>query len=102
MLEVTGAYSETLFGKFKLVALRSPKAKLNRPVLAIPTLCGTIRPDQISKELESARPTDLLVWERRNRQGYFDEFHFAFFFWSLAFSVQPKLLFPISEVKSIS
>ena len=71
---------ESLFGHFKHVIERSPQADMNRSVLLIPTLCGTLDDEIITQALNQATQKDLIRWEadnipytvRKMRQAFFN------------------------------
>ena len=53
---------ESLFGKFKNMVARNPKAEFNRIVLAIPPLCGTLTEARIASALQSTKQSTLDQW----------------------------------------
>ena len=58
---------ESLFGKFKSVIQRSPKADFNRLVLLIPSLCGPgLDENSVLKALQSVSHKDLKQWQKEN------------------------------------
>lgn len=65
-LLVSSDIIESLFGKFKVVLQRNPKAEFNRIVLALPALCGTLGEFEIDKALNDVSHLDLKAWEKRN------------------------------------
>ncbi len=65
-LVVSSDIIESLFGNFKHILERSPRADMNRTALLIPALCGN--PDQaaILSALGQVRHRELMVWEQEN------------------------------------
>jgi hypothetical protein len=71
---------ESLFGNFKHIINRSAKADMNRLALIIPTLCGNLNEEIISKTLNMTTHKELKEWEeenipytmRKKRQKFFD------------------------------
>lgn len=57
---------ESLFGKFKHIIERSPISDINRMALAIPTLCGTVKEDDILDAFRDIKHDDIVRWESEN------------------------------------
>ena len=57
---------ESLFGKFKTIIQRSPKADFNRTVLIIPALCGRIDDAAVDAALRQVSHKDLKEWQETN------------------------------------
>jgi len=57
---------ESLFGNFKHIINRCPQADMNRSCLVIPTLCGILDKNTISKTLNTTKHKDLKLWEEEN------------------------------------
>lgn len=53
---------ESLLGKFKIVVARNVKAEFNQNVLTIPSLCGKLDADRITKALAAVTQRDLERW----------------------------------------
>jgi hypothetical protein len=72
---------ESLFGNFKHIINRCPQADMNRSSLVIPTLCGNLDENIISKTLNMTKHKDLKLWEeenipytlRKRRQEFFSD-----------------------------
>lgn len=79
-LLVSSDIIESLFGCFKHILNRSPQADMNRTVLLIPALCGTLNEEVITRALKQASQDDLEQWEKKNisytvrkqRQAFFN------------------------------
>jgi len=67
-LQVSTDALESLFGKFKTIIQRSPKAEFNRTVLAIPALCGQLDDAAVDLALREVSHTDLKRWQEANVQ----------------------------------
>ena len=65
-LLVSSDIIESLFGKFKLLVARNPKAEFNRIVLSIVTLCGITTPEGITSALDQVKQSDLDTWTKEN------------------------------------
>lgn len=65
-LLVSSDIIESLFGNFKYVIERSPKADMNRTVLLIPALCGTKSENDFNQALSLVRHKDLQEWDKDN------------------------------------
>jgi hypothetical protein len=65
-LLVSSDIIESLFGNFKHIIARSPQADMNRSVLLIPALCGTLDNDVITQAMRSATQNDLKEWEKEH------------------------------------
>lgn len=65
-LLVSSDIIESLFGKFKLLVARNPKAEFNRIVLSIVTLCGNPSGEAISMALRDVKQSDLDHWTEKN------------------------------------
>jgi len=63
-LAVSTDVLECLFGKFKTVIQRSPKADFNQTVLTIPALCGTLDENSVDRALRQVSHKDLMHWRR--------------------------------------
>ena len=71
---------ESLFGCFKHILDRSPQADMNRTVLLIPALCGTLNEEMMTQALKQASQHDLKQWKKKNisytvrkqRQAFFN------------------------------
>jgi len=80
-LLVSSDIIESLFGNFKYVIERSPRADMNRTVLLIPDLCGKRTESSLQKSLSLVRHRDLQAWDaenipytiRRNRSGFYSQ-----------------------------
>lgn len=78
-LLVSSDIIESLFGHFKHIIDRSPQADMNRSVLLIPALCGTLSDKGITQALKQTSQDDLKSWEdenisytvRKQRQAFF-------------------------------
>lgn len=55
---------ESLFGKFKVIVARNPKAQFNRIVLTMPAICGDVSKDYIDHCLQETSHLDLKEWEK--------------------------------------
>ena len=66
VLPVSSDLLESLFGKFKGIVARNPKAEFNRNVLAIPCLCGNLSASTIDEALSAVSHSDLEQWEREH------------------------------------
>ena len=79
-IPVSSDIIESLFGNFKHIINRSAKADMNRLALIIPTLCGNLNEEIISKTLNKTTHKELKEWEeenipytmRKKRQKFFD------------------------------
>jgi hypothetical protein len=79
-IPVSSDIIESLFGNFKHIINRSAKADMNRLALIIPTLCGNLNEEIISKTLNMTTHKELKEWEeenipytmRKKRQKFFD------------------------------
>jgi len=79
-LLVSSDIIESLFGCFKHILDRSPQADMNRTVLLIPALCGTLNEEMMTQALKQASQHDLKQWEKKNisytvrkqRQAFFN------------------------------
>jgi len=65
-LQVSTDALEALFGKFKTIIQRSPKADFNRTVLAIPALCGKLDAAAVDLALREVSHKDLKQWQEAN------------------------------------
>ncbi len=65
-LPVSSDIIESIFGKFKLLVARNPKAEFNRIVLSLVTLCGKVSPEAISLGLHQVKQSDLDKWAEKN------------------------------------
>ena len=65
-LSVSSDIIESLFGKFKHIIDRGSMLDMNRSVLLIPTLCGTLEPDSVAAALKATRHADVKDWDRLN------------------------------------
>lgn len=65
-MPVSSDIIETLFGKFKSVLARNPKAEFNRIVLAIPCLCGKLDEAIVYQGLGEVTHRELRDWEAQN------------------------------------
>ena len=65
-LLVTSDIIETLFGVYKNMVARSLKAEINRSILCIPALCGTLTDAKIAEALGTIKQKDLDEWGRTN------------------------------------
>ena len=65
-LLVSSDIIESLFGNFKHIIERSPKADMNRPVLLIPALCGKREGTVVMQALHQASHVDLETWEKEH------------------------------------
>lgn len=65
-LLVSSDIIESLFGHFKHILERSPQADMNRTVLLIPALCGSLNEVIITGALNQASHRDLEKWEKDN------------------------------------
>lgn len=57
---------ESLFGNFKHVIERSPRADMNRMALLIPAFCGQRDEVRITQVLNQVQHNELAKWEREN------------------------------------
>ena len=79
-LLVSSDIIESLFGHFKHIIERSPQADMNRSVLLIPALCGTLSDKVVTQALKQTSQNDLKLWEdnnisytvRKQRQAFFN------------------------------
>lgn len=67
-LLVSSDIIESLFGRFKTIIARSPRAEFNRMILTIPTLCGHPGKIDIVQKLKTVSHKDLLSWIKINIQ----------------------------------
>lgn len=65
-LVVSSDVLESLFGKFKVIIARNPKAEFTRNILALPTLCGKRSSIDIDNALHQVTHRDLQRWATRN------------------------------------
>jgi hypothetical protein len=65
-LPVSTDILESLFGKFKIVIQRNPKAEFNRISLIIPCLCGDFNKSLVQEALLKTSHADLMLWEKNN------------------------------------
>ncbi len=65
-LPVSSDIIESLFGKFKTIMQRCPRAEFNRMVLLMPCLCGNNGPTSIAEALSSTSHLELKNWEKMN------------------------------------
>lgn len=65
-LLVSSDIIESLFGSFKHILARSPRAEMNRTVLVIPALCGNTDPIGIAQALAQTTHRDLQRWEQQH------------------------------------
>ena len=65
-LLVSSDIIESLFGNFKHIIERSPKADMNRTVLLIPALCGKLTDTTVTQSLRQASQADIEAWEKKN------------------------------------
>lgn len=65
-LLVSSDIIESIFGKFKLLVARNPKAEFNRIVLSLVTLCGKVSPEAISSGLRQIKQSDIEQWAEKN------------------------------------
>jgi hypothetical protein len=65
-IPVSSDIIESLFGNFKHIINRSAKADMNRLALIIPTLCGNLNEEIISKTLNMTTHKELKEWEEEN------------------------------------
>ena len=65
-IPVSSDIIESLFGNFKHIINRSAKADMNRLALIIPTLCGNLNEEIISKTLNMITHKELKEWEEEN------------------------------------
>jgi len=80
-LLVSSDIIESLFGNFKHIIERSPQADMNRTVLLIPALCGTLTDTTVTQSLRRASQADIEAWEkeyipytvRKKRHAFFNE-----------------------------
>jgi len=80
-LLVSSDIIESLFGNFKYVIERSPRADMNRTVLLIPALCGKRSESSFQQSLSLVRHHDLQAWDeenmpytmRRNRSDFYSQ-----------------------------
>ena len=78
-LPVSTDILESLFGKFKTIIQRNPKAEFNRNSLVIPCLCGDFSDSLVHEAISKTTQTDLLHWEEtcvpksmaKQRHAYF-------------------------------
>lgn len=54
---------ECLFGKFKVIIQRNPKADFTQNVLIIPALCGKLDEASVDRALRDVTHTDLMNWK---------------------------------------
>ncbi len=64
-LLVSSDIIESLFGNFKHIIERSPQADMNRTVLLIPALCGTLTDTAVTQALRQASQSDVKAWEKK-------------------------------------
>jgi hypothetical protein len=65
-LLVSSDIIESLFGNFKHIIERSPQADMNRTVLLIPALCGTLTDTTVTQALRQAPQADIEAWEKKH------------------------------------
>jgi hypothetical protein len=65
-LPISSDVIESLFGCFKHLIERNPQADMNRSVLLIPVLCGTLQEATISTVLSLTPHAELQQWEQAN------------------------------------
>jgi len=65
-LLVSSDIIESLFGNFKHSIERSPQADMNRTVLLIPALCGTLTNTTVTQALRQASQADIAAWEKKH------------------------------------
>lgn len=65
-LLVSSDIIESLFGNFKHIIERSPKADMNRTVLLIPALCGSRGESDLNKSFSMTLHKDLQAWDKDN------------------------------------
>ena len=65
-LPISSDIIESLFGKFKNRLERSPQSDMNRSVLLIPLLCGTLDKEKLSTILKNTKHKELKEWEEEN------------------------------------
>jgi hypothetical protein len=65
-LPISSDVIESLFGCFKHIIGRNPQADMNRSVLLIPVLCGTLQEATISTVLGLTPHAELQKWEQQN------------------------------------
>lgn len=63
-LPVSSDIIETLFGKFKNIMQRCPRAEFNRLILIFPCLCGDLNATHIAAGLSDVSHYQLKNWER--------------------------------------
>ncbi|MCP4391300.1 MAG: hypothetical protein GY802_23610 [Gammaproteobacteria bacterium] len=78
-LLVSSDIIESLFGKFKHIIERSPKADMNRTTLVIPALCGKIDGQAIAQALAHTAHSDIQRWEQENIPDTLRKRRHAFF-----------------------
>lgn len=65
-LLVSSNIIESLFGNFKHVIERSPRADMNRMALLIPAFCGQQDENSIAQVLNQVQHSELAKWEQEN------------------------------------
>lgn len=65
-LLVSSDIIESLFGNFKHVIERSPRADMNRMALLIPAFCGQQDEDKTAQVLNQVQHNELAKWEQEN------------------------------------
>ena len=65
-LPISSDIIESLFGKFKNRLERSPQSDMNRSVLLIPLLCGTLDKERLSSILKNTKHKEVKEWEEEN------------------------------------
>lgn len=65
-LPVSTDILESLFGKFKTIIQRNPKAEFNRTSLVIPCLCGNFNDSLVHQALSKTSHAELLRWEENH------------------------------------
>jgi hypothetical protein len=65
-LLVSSDIVESLFGKFKIALQRCPAPEMNKMLLVLPSLCGSLDAGSVECALNQVSHQDLQAWIREN------------------------------------